>query len=183
MMHEKSLARRGILLCGALLAIAFAGCDDADPVSADDQALEALRQAVDPLQELAAAQQAGYTVIVKHPTKGFSCLFDAQLGAMGVHYLQGALVDDTVIVTSPEVLIFEPQEDGSSEFVAVEYIIPFSIRAETEPPPVLFGQQFKQNHTFDLWALHAWVGRDNPSGTFADYNPAVSCEFSGDILP
>jgi hypothetical protein len=65
------------------------------------------------------------------------------------------------------------------EFVAVEYVIPFSIRGTEQPPPVLFGHEFKQNHTFDLWALHAWVGRDNPSGTFADWNPNVTCDYVG----
>jgi hypothetical protein len=32
-----------------------------------------------------------------------------------------------------------------------------------------------QNHTFDVWALHVWVWKHNPSGMFADWNPQVSC--------
>jgi hypothetical protein len=36
------------------------------------------------------------------------------------------------------------------------------------------GQQFRVNSAFGVWALHAWVGRDNPSGVFADWNPRVS---------
>jgi hypothetical protein len=41
---------------------------------------------------------------------------------------------------------------------------------------MLFGQDFKHNDTFGIWALHAWVWKDNPSGIFADWNPRVTCE-------
>ena len=27
-----------------------------------------------------------------------------------------------------------------------------------------------------FYELHAWVWKDNPAGTFADYNPDVTCE-------
>lgn len=176
-MFKNAQAHRTALLWTALLAIGLAACGDDDPTSPQDQELAQLREAVLPFHDLTAAQQAGYTVVVAHPTSGATCLSDPQAGGMGVHYLNTALVDDTVIVTKPELMIYEPQQDGSAKFVAVEYIIPFSIRAEDQPAPVLFGQTFKKNATFGLWALHAWVGRDNSSGTFADWNPDVSCQF------
>ncbi|MGH7506676.1 MAG: hypothetical protein ACRELX_13540 [Longimicrobiales bacterium] len=160
-----------------LIAVLAGGCDDSTPASPEQQALDELRAAVEPLRDLDAAQQAGYEVLVVHPTNGNECLRDPQMGAMGYHYLNPALADGAVTVAEPEVLIYERQADGSSRFVAVEYLIPFASRGEDEAAPVLFGQEFTQNHTFDVWALHAWVGVDNPSGTFAAYNPDVSCDY------
>lgn len=180
MPHPACMLRARWLPC-ALLAFVAAGCSDSDdPVAPGDDAIKELRAAIEPLRDLDAAQEAGYDVVVVHPVNSRTCLRDQQLGAMGVHYLNGALVDDTVIASAPEVLIYEPQEDGSFDFVGVEFLIPFTIRGEDQPPPVLFGTDFRQNHTFNVWALHAWVGRDNPSGIFADWNPDVSCQFAVD---
>jgi hypothetical protein len=177
-MFGRTFSYSTALVCGGLFALAVAGFVAANPASPEDQALAQLRKTVAPFRNLSAAQKAGYRTIVAHPTTGETCLHDAQMGGMGVHYLNTALVDDTVMVRKPEILIYEPQKDGSLQFVGVEYIIPFKIRAETATPPVLFGQQFKKNDTFQLWGLHVWVGRSNPSGTFADYNPTVSCQFA-----
>jgi hypothetical protein len=176
MAYNTRLYRRA-LTCAGLLALSIAGFGAVNSAPKDD-ALTQLRKAVAPLRNLPAAQKAGYKNVVADPASGETCLHDSQMGGMGVHYLNTALVDDTVVVTKPEIMIYEPQKDGSLKFVGVEYIIPFKIRAETATPPVLFGQQFKKNDTFQLWALHAWVGRNNPSGTFADYNPGVSCQLA-----
>lgn len=177
-MHHDFRSAPAALLLGVLLAFSPAGCSDSDnPVYDAAPELDALGQAVKPFHDLGAARDAGYDVVVSHPTNHRICLRDSVLGAMGIHFLDGTLVDDTVLVTEPEVLIYEPQDDGSEEFAGVEYIIPFSIRDADQPPPVLFGQEFVQNQTFQLWGLHAWVGRDNPSGMFASWNPDVTCEF------
>lgn len=181
-MRHDSLAASAAILVGVFLAISASGCSDSDnPLYDPDPELAALRQAVEPFHDIDAARDAGYDVVVSHPINHRICLRDSVLGAMGIHFLEAALVDDTVLATRPEVLIYEPQEDGSEEFVGVEYIIPFSILGEDQPPPTLFGQQFVQNHTFQLWGLHAWVGRNNPSGMFASWNPAVTCEFVGAV--
>jgi hypothetical protein len=169
---------RSALVCGALLGVALVGCSDSNPLTPQEQDLAALRRAVAPLQDLSAAQQAGYTVAVGDPSDGHTCFSNPPLGAMGVHYLSTSLVDDTVVVTKPEIMIYEPQQDGSSQFVGVEYIIPYSVHGENQPPPVLFGQEFMKNATFQLWGLHVWVGRTNPSGMFAMWNPDVSCQFA-----
>ncbi len=60
----------------------------------------------------------------------------------------------------------------------VEYIIPYTIHGADQPAPVLFGQQFMKNDHFQLRGLHAWVGKNNLSGTFAMWNPDVSCQFA-----
>ena len=177
-MTDNTFWYRAALTCSGLLALSVAGFGAINSNATEDPALVQLRKAVAPFSNLTAAQEAGYKTVVAHPTSGETCLADPQMGGMGVHYLNTALVDDTVVVTKPEIMIYEPQKDGSLKFVGVEYIVPFKIRAETATPPVLFGQQFRKNDTFKLWGLHAWVGRNNRSGTFADYNPDVSCQLA-----
>lgn len=172
------LSIRSVLACSTLVCLAQLGCSDSNPLTPQDKDLAALRQAVSGMRDLSAAQSAGYTVAVGDPGDGHTCLSDATQGAMGVHYLNTTLVDDTGIVTKPEIMIYEPQQDGSMKFVGVEYIIPYSIHGEDQPPPTLFGHEYMKNATFQLWGLHAWVGRSNPSGTFAMWNPDVTCQFA-----
>ena len=73
-------------------------------------------------------------------------------------------------------MLYEPEQNGRLRLVAVEYIIPYTAHSRSAAPPVLFGQEFKQNDTFQLWGLHAWVWKENPSGMFASWNPNVTCE-------
>jgi hypothetical protein len=160
-----------------LLGTAALGCSDSTPVTQQDRDLASLRQAVSGLHDLTAAEAAGYATAVGDPADGHTCLSDAA-GGMGIHYLNTSLVNDTVIVTKPEILIYEPQQDGSMTFVGVEFIIPYSIHGADQPAPVLFGEAFSKNDHFGLWGLHAWVGKKNPSGTFAMWNPDVSCQFA-----
>jgi hypothetical protein len=81
-----------------------------------------------------------------------------------------------------QALIYEPQKDGSMRLVAVEFIFPDGddpTTADNPPPPPMFGQPFHYvGAPFDVWALHAWVWRENPSGLFADWNPNVSCQYT-----
>jgi hypothetical protein len=171
------LSLRSAAACGLMLCLVALGINESQPLTPRGKDLEALRRAVADFHDLSAAQASGYTTAVGDPTDGHTCLSNS-MGAMGVHYLNKALVDDTVIVTKPELMIYEPQKDGSMKFVGVEYIIPYSIRGADQPAPVLFGQAFTKNDHFQLWGLHAWVGRKNPSGTFAMWNPDVSCQFA-----
>jgi hypothetical protein len=167
-----------LVIAGAtLVSVTALACSDSTPVTQQDRDLASLRQAVSGLHDLTAAEAAGYTTAVGDPTDGHTCLSDAA-GGMGVHYLKTSLVNDTVIVGQPEILIYEPQQNGSMKFVGVEYIIPYSIHGADQPAPVLFGESFSKNDHFGLWGLHAWVGKKNPSGTFAMWNPDVTCQFA-----
>lgn len=129
--------------------------------------LAALRRSTDRYHDFAAAQADGYTVEV---TK---CMDAGTRGGMGYHYAKGELIDGTVIEARPEVLLYEPRGKGL-RLVGVEFIIPFTAWTGAQPP-VLYGQSFARNETFEVWALHVWVWRNNPSGVFADWNPKVSC--------
>jgi len=181
MSRRINLLMLALIGAGAAAFIAAACGEDEGPlfpgVSSELNAqLAGLRRTVAPYRQIDAAKAAGYTIEVAHPTGGQTCLSHAQLGGMGVHYLKPDLLDGAVNADAPEVLIYEPRADGSLELVAVEYVIPFQIRGEDQPAPTLFGQEFKHNFTFGLWALHAWVQKENPNGVFADWNPTVSCQ-------
>jgi hypothetical protein len=113
----------------------------------------------------------------KYDTRITSCFSDPTQGGMGYHYGNPQLIDGTPDADNPELLLYEPQKDGSLRFVAVEYVVPFD--AWTAPqPPELYGIPFHRNEAFGLWVLHVWHFRDNPSGIFMDWNPKVSCKFA-----
>lgn len=106
------------------------------------------------------------------------CMVDespAKAGGMGLHYVNLGLLDTELDVTKPEALLYEPGPGGKPVLVAVEYAIPADLWTNATPP-MLFGQELKVN-SFGLYALHVWAWKNNPSGTFASWNPRVSCEY------
>ncbi|MEJ2678281.1 MAG: hypothetical protein P8174_04290 [Gemmatimonadota bacterium] len=143
--------------------------------AAVDRDLAALRQATARFHDFQAAKDAGWNVEVTN------CMDDLPAGAMGYHYGNPTYIDDpTPDVRKPELLIYEPEKNGRMRLVAVEYIIPYTlVSADTEPAPSLFGLSFHHNDAFGIWALHAWVWKENPSGMFADWNPKVTCAYAG----
>lgn len=139
--------------------------------------LARLRQVTATFHDIGTAMDAGWS------TQITGCMA-SEAGGMGFHYGNVGLIDGTVRVEQPELLLYEPQKNGGMKLVAVEYIIPYTAHARSDAPPVLFGQEFKRNDTFQLWGLHAWVWAENPSGMFADWNPRVTCEFApGGAMP
>lgn len=182
-MKEEKMHRTGagvVLAAAALLTMACeASLPEAPELTLDEQPpatassagandLAALRRATAPFHDFARAQAAGYSAQIT------ACFSDPVEGGMGFHYGNPALIDGAVSVTEPELLLYEPQADGSLRFVAVEYIVPFGAWTGSEPPE-LFGQHFHRNEAFGIWALHVWAWRNNPRGLFADWNPRVSC--------
>ena len=113
----------------------------------------------------------------------FGCVSGPDHGAMGVHYVNGALVGDGEIDASqPEALIYEPSE-GGLRLVGVEFIVDAAAwLAHHTSPPVLEGQAFQfvsSPNRYGLPAffeLHVWAWRDNPNGAFVDWNTRVTCE-------
>ena len=140
-----------------------------DQKTAGDQ-LGHLRAATARFQNIEAAREAGYTI----PLTG--CMVEA-VGGMGFHFgKQSALEKVTPDPLEPEALLYEPQSNGRYRLVGLEFIIPYTLLPRSSTPPTLFGQSFKQNDTFQVWALHTWIWRNNPSGMFADWNPDVNCD-------
>lgn len=105
-------------------------------------------------------------------------------GAMGFHYLNGALLDTTLDPTQPEVLVFGPDGHGNLKLVALEYVVfqePW-VAEHGSLVPSLFGQPLKlvpapnRYEVPAFFQIHAWLWESNPAGTFADFNPVVSCD-------
>lgn len=113
----------------------------------------------------------------------FGCVTGPDHGAMGIHYVNGALVGDGVIdANRPEALIYEPTPSGL-KLVGVEYIVDAATwMANHDAPPSLENQAFQFVNAPNRYGLpaffelHVWAWRDNPNGAFVDWNTKVSCE-------
>ena len=132
--------------------------------------LATLRQVTAPFQQFDRAAHAGWSAPIT------ACMTDPNgAGGMGFHYGNVGLINGTVSVDKPQLLLYEPEQNGRLRLVAVEYIIPYTFVPRSAEPPVLFNQKFAQVDAFGLWGLHAWVWKENPSGMFAAWNPNVNC--------
>ena len=126
----------------------------------------------------------------------------AKAGAMGIHYFRPDLLGITAPPNPrvsgngthtdfrmPSILIYEPQADGSLELIAVENLVfrwAWREQGHAEPPSFR-GVKYEtmeddprtpvdEAHMFvPHYDLHVWLWRDNPNGTFAPFNPNVSC--------
>ncbi|WP_181173789.1 hypothetical protein [Mesorhizobium sp. B2-3-12] len=171
-MDMKSNFRNGFLMAGAMLAVytgfaqahqeAAAGAPDANPLA------EKVRAANSRFLDVNAATAEGYAPI--------PCASGTTGGAMGIHYVNGGyLKDDRIDIARPEAVMYEPMADGTLKLVAVEYIT-------SKGPASLEGQLFNFNSApnryglGEFYELHVWAWKGNPTGTFADMNPKVSCE-------
>ena len=140
-----------------------------------------VRSATTKFQDFSTIKAAGYTML-------HGCVAGPLGGAMGVHYVNGDLVGDAKVdVTKPEVLMYE-MRGGRMQLLGVEYVV-FAEAWDkaNKMPPVLKGQLFAYNTAPNrygipaYYGLHVWAWRANPSGTFADWNPRVSCdEYNGE---
>jgi hypothetical protein len=113
--------------------------------------------------------------------------------AMGVHHIKAANLDATLDAGAPEVLVYEPTEEGKLRLVALEYVVfedAWKAKHGDVTPqmamhgagtPRLFGRDLTYvgaGNRYELppfYQIHAWVWKHNPDGMFADHNPRVSC--------
>ncbi len=165
--HPGTLAPDGASAAEAQAAAAFSASSASQ--------IARLRRLVAPFHDFDAAVQAGWAAQIT------PCLEAPGLGAMGFHYGNLGYIQDGGVVDllQPELLLYEPEKNGKLRFVGVEYIVPFADHPTTAPAPTLLGQPFVQVPEFGVWGLHIYVGRENPSGIFAPWNPKVSCAEAG----
>lgn len=124
-------------------------------------------------QDVAVAESAGYVSTLGPGEGSLGCFEDPTQGGMGVHYLRADLLDATLDASQPEALVYELDASGQIVgLVAHEYIVPVDAWTEADPP-MLFGQHLHQHPVLPLYVLHTWIWKDNPSGMFNDWNPAV----------
>jgi hypothetical protein len=164
--------RRHVMVITLVAAVLAAAPGSALAQQGDDRADDARVSAYlagAAFQDVEAAEAVGYASTLD--TLG--CFQDPARGGMGLHYLDESLLDDVVDAATPEALVYELDRDGAiTGLVAHEYIVPVDAWTN-EDPPSLFGQDFHQHPVLPLWVLHAWLWKDNPTGLFEDFNPAV----------
>jgi hypothetical protein len=102
------------------------------------------------------------------------CVDNPPHGAMGFHHNNDALMDTTLDVEKPEVLVYERMSDGTFKLNGVEYLVPIAAWTRDEPPTIM-GQKLKRAEKLGIWYLHVWIWEPSPSGIFADWNPRVKC--------
>jgi hypothetical protein len=152
------------------LAVISAASNGGAPLLASQ--LAPLRAFTAAFHNFQKSQDAGYTILAT------GCRENQPMGAMGYHYLNPAHLDGVANALDPEIVMYEPTKNGGLRFVGVEYIVPYAFVPETADPPTLFGQDFLKNAGDQLWMMHVWIGRHNPDGLLASWNPAVSCEYA-----
>lgn len=193
----RALSSSRIVVAGMAIVLA-GGCDSASPTEPGSVAAElsAVRDATWAFHDITRAVAAGYTTPI-----GRVC-DETSAGAMGVHSGNQQLVQSQALdPAQPEVLLYLPTGGGKYALVGVEYVQTVLLRNQltgqvapwfaqtpwpqnfvvTNPAPSLFGQTFQgpmaghfpgQPWHYDL---HVWAWSTNPSGTFAQWNPSLSC--------
>jgi hypothetical protein len=144
--------------------------------------LKKVRDATERFQNVEVAEADGYEL-------QFGCVSGDSAGAMGLHYVNGNLVNKgEVNVKYPQIVIYEPTADGRLRLIGADYLVLAEGWDKNHPgaPPELMGQLF---HLFDapnrfglpaFYTLHVWAWKDNPNGAFVNWHPNVSCEsFTG----
>lgn len=143
-----------------------------------------IREATHRFRDVSVAEDDGYVL-------QFGCVSGSHEGAMGLHYVNFSLVGDPALdPTRPELLVYEPLPDGRVRLVAADFLVLADAwHATNSKPPELMGQLF---HLFEspnrfglpaFYTLHVWAWKDNPQGTFANWNPKVSCDGYNPQLP
>lgn len=168
--------RTGLLLAALPL---FA----AAPATADD----AGKKPMSPLVAKIRAATAQYRDVEVAMANGYQpgpCVSGPNQGAMGVHFINGNLLGKEIDAQTPEALIYEPGPDGRMRLVGVEYIT-FAADWVNEVP-VLEGHLLHYSGSPNrygipaFYQIHVWAWRDNPDGTFSDWNRRVSCDAHAD---
>jgi hypothetical protein len=141
-----------------------------------------VRESTARFQDVAAAEREGYTL-------QFGCVTGPDSGAMGLHYVNGALVGSGVIdATRPQIVIYEPKPDGGLKLIGADYLVLADMWnvQHSDGPPQLMGQlfhYFESPNRFGLpafYTLHVWAWKNNPNGAFVNWHPKVSCaSFAG----
>jgi len=151
------------------------------PTTRQNELVQAVRDATERFKGVTsvAGPGEGYEL-------GFGCVSGGEFGAMGMHYINMKLVGDKEIkADEPEIILFEPTRNGGIRITGVDYLVDkedWESNPDHKGPPELMGQLF---HLFDspnrfglkpFYTLHVWAWKENPNGTFVNWNPNVSCD-------
>jgi hypothetical protein len=149
----------------------------ASPGSQASALIQIVRDATAGFQNVSDAVAAGYQL-------QFGCVSGPDSGAMGLHFVNGSLVNSGVIdARHPQIVIYEPAADGHLQLIGADYLVIASTwDASHSAPPELMGQlfhYFEAPNRFGLpafYTLHVWAWKDNPNGAFVNWHPNVNCQ-------
>ena len=143
--------------------------------------LRIVRESTERFKDVSVAEAEGYAL-------QFGCVSGPDSGAMGLHYVNGDLVNrGEVDVKYPQIVIYEPTPNGKPKLTGADFLVLAEAwDKKNQGPPELMGQLF---HYFEFpnrfglpafYTLHVWAWKDNPNGAFVNWHPDVSCEsFAG----
>jgi hypothetical protein len=139
--------------------------------------VRAVREATERFQDVEVAKGEQYGLM-------FGCVSGSDYGAMGLHFVKGSLVfDGELDVNHPEIVLYEPQPNGRMRLTGADFLVLADAwNAKHDAPPELGGQLFhffESPNRFGLpafYTLHVWAWKENPAGTFTNWNPNVSCD-------
>ncbi len=182
---RKVWCSRIVAVIVGMLALAFApsvACAQAPSLTPE---LEQLRSSLDKYKDPYVAIRDGYFSTlgcVDYPKSGGAGRVAYHAGAMGIHFLNPALVSPTPDPKLPTLLLYEPDAGGKLTLVGAEWFVPLATGIKERPQ--LFGQPFdgpmeghepllpQGLHHYDL---HVWLWKTNPAGVFSPTNPALKC--------
>ena len=142
--------------------------------------VKVVREATERYKDVRAAENDDFLL-------QFGCVSGPDSGAMGLHYVNMARVlDGELDAARPEIVIYEPQPNGRPKLIGADFLVLADAwNATHQGPPQLMGQLF---HLFEspnrfglpaFYTLHVWAWKDNPTGTFTNWHPNVSCDAFG----
>ena len=143
--------------------------------------LRIVRDATERFQDVKVAEAQGYAL-------NFGCVSGDDSGAMGLHYVNGDLVNSGVLDPQhPQIIIYEPMPNGELKLIGADFLVLADAwHATHADPPQLMGQLFHlfpSPNRFKLpafYTLHVWAWKNNPKGAFVNWHPNVSCtSFTG----
>jgi hypothetical protein len=83
--------------------------------AASSKLVQLVRAATKEFSDVNAATAAGYAPFL-------GCISGSDHGAMGIHYVNGALLNGEIDVSHPQALIYEPS-NGKMQLVGVEFTV------------------------------------------------------------
>ena len=139
--------------------------------------VQQVRDATERFRDVRVAESEKYGLL-------FGCVSGGDYGAMGLHFVNFPLVvDGKIDAATPEIVLYEPTSNGRVRITGADYLVLAADWDKTHTQaPELEGQLF---HFFEapnrfglppFYTLHVWAWKDNPNGTFTNWNPSVSCD-------
>jgi hypothetical protein len=148
-----------------------------DPSNSANALIKIVRESTERFKDVSVAEAEGYAL-------QFGCVSGPDSGAMGLHYVNGTLVNQgTLDPTKPQIVIYEATPNGGLRLIGADFLLladPWD--KKNQGPPELMGQlfhYFEYPNRFGLpafYTLHVWAWKENPNGAFVNWHPRVSCE-------